>query len=126
MSNEVSSKDVKRPDGKWCVVLDDGGTYSPVDVSCVVYLTDEMSERLSGDGTIWSLEDEFPDETIKQYDLSEIFDFWKKSFRPESEDEIEKVNDLVKEASVKDQYDRYVDVELEVEEMNEVSNVTAN
>ena len=93
MSNEVSSKDVKRPDGDWCVVLDDGGTFSTVDGSCVVYLTDEMSERLCRGGTIWSLEDEFPDNPIKPIDLGHIFDFYKESYGSVWEDEMEKVNE---------------------------------
>ena len=126
MNVDVSSKDVSEPYYGWYVVLDDGETGSNLHSCSAVYLSNEAADCLFGGSRLWHLEDEFPDETIKQYDLGEIFDFWKKSFRPESEDEIEKVNDLVKEASVKDQYDRYVDVELEVEEMNEVSNVTAN
>jgi hypothetical protein len=49
------------------------------------------------------------------YDLGDIFDFYKESYGSDWEDEIEKINDLVKEASIKDQYDRYVDKGVENE-----------
>ncbi len=74
------SKNVKKSDGHWYVVLDDCGTFSRVEGSSVVYLTDEMCERLCGGGTIWSLEDEFPDNPIEPIDLGHIFDYYKESY----------------------------------------------
>ena len=114
MSKEVSSKDVMKNDGSWYVVFDDGETMCGLDGCSAVYLTMEPADALSSGSRLCHLKDEFPNEPMMEIDLGHIFDFYKESYGSDWEDEMEKVNDLAKEASVKDQYDRYVDVELEV------------
>tara|TARA_B100000315_G_scaffold59375_1_gene53888 strand:- start:1084 stop:1437 length:354 start_codon:yes stop_codon:yes gene_type:complete len=115
MNEDVSSKDVMEKDGTWYVVFDDGETMAGLVGCSVVYLTEGIAEHLSSGSRLWRLQDEFPDEDIKMYDLGDIFDFYKESYGSDWEDEIEKINDLVKEASIKDQYDRYVDKGVENE-----------
>ena len=111
MSKEVSSKEVTKPVGDWYVVLDDGETGSNLHACSVAYLTEDGVEHLFSGGRIWNLE---PDELIQEIDLGHIFDFYKESYGSDWEGDMERVNDLAKETSIKDQYDRYVDVELEV------------
>ena len=113
MSKDVISNDVMERDGGWYVVLDDGETMSALDGCSAVYLTEEPAEALSSGSRLWRLRDEFPDEPMVEIDIGHIFDSYKESYGTQWEDEMVRINDLAKEASVKDQYDRYVDGEME-------------